>query len=58
MHASQTLPTEPWEDILQLGSITLIRQPVLENENSEFKLVKLCLKIDPVSNPTHAEVLL
>ena len=35
----------------------LVRQPVLETENSESKPVKLHLKIDPESNPARAEVL-
>ena len=35
----------------RLGSLTLVWQSVLEKENSEFKPVKLCLKIGLVSYP-------
>ena len=35
----------------RLGSLTLIWQLVLEKENSKFKPVKLCLKINIVSHP-------
>ena len=37
------------------GSSVLVRQLVKEKENSEFKPVKLCLKIDLVSYPAQAE---
>ncbi len=37
-----------------LGSLALVRQPV-QKENSKFKPVKLCLKIDLVSHPAHVE---
>ena len=33
----------------------MIWQPVLEKENYEFKSIKLCLRIDPVSQPAPAE---
>ena len=39
----------------RLGSSALVRQLVLEKEYSEFKPVKLCLKIDLVSYPARAE---
>ncbi len=35
----------------------MVRQLVEEKENSEFKPVKLCLKIDLVSYPARADVL-
>ena len=38
-----------------LGSSALVRQPVYEKENSEFKLVKLRLKIDSVSHLARVE---
>ena len=38
-----------------LVSLALVRQPVKEKENSEFKSVKLCLKIGLVSHPACAE---
>ena len=37
------------------GFLTLQAQPVYEKENSEFKLVKLQLKIDIVLHPVHVE---
>ena len=39
----------------RLGSSALVRQLVLEKENSELKPVKLRLKIDLVSYPARAE---
>ena len=39
----------------RLGSSALVRQLVKEKENSEFKPVKLRLKIDLVSYPARAE---
>ena len=39
----------------RLGSSALVRQLVQEKENSEFKPVKLRLKIDLVSYPARAE---
>ena len=39
----------------RLGYLALVRQPVLEKKNSEFRLVKLHLKIDFVSHPIGAE---
>ena len=39
----------------RLGSSALVRQLVYEKENSEFKPVKLRLKIDLVSYPARAE---
>ena len=36
-------------------SSALVRQLVYEKDNSEFKPVKLCLKIDLVSYPARAE---
>ena len=39
------------------GSSALVRQLVKEKENPEFKPVKLCLKIDLVSYPARAEML-
>ena len=39
----------------RLGSTALVRQLVEEKENSEFKPVKLHLKIDLVSYPARAE---
>ena len=39
----------------RLGSSALVRQLVQEKENSEFKPVKLGLKIDLVSYPARAE---
>ena len=39
----------------RLGSLALVKQLVWEKENSEFKPVKLRLKIDPVSYPARAE---
>ena len=38
-----------------MGSSALVRQLVQEKENSEFKPVKLRLKIDLVSYPARAE---
>ena len=35
----------------RLGYLTLVRQPVLEKENSVFKSVKLWSKIDLMSQP-------
>ena len=40
----------------RLGSSLLVRQLVLEKENSEFKPVKLRLKIDLVSYPARGLV--
>ena len=34
-----------------MGSLSLVRQPIKEKENSEFKTGVLCLKIDPVKHP-------
>ena len=42
----------------KLGCLTLIWQPVKEKENSEFKPIKLHLKIDLVSRPANAEGLI
>ena len=39
----------------RLGSSTLVRQLVLEKENSEFQPIKLYLKIDLVSYPARAD---
>ena len=39
----------------RLGSSALVRQLAKEKENSEFKPVKLRLKIDLVSYPVRAE---
>ena len=39
----------------RLGSSALVRQLVYEKENSEFKPIKLCLKIDLVSYPARTE---
>ena len=39
----------------RLGSSALVRQLVKQKENSEFKPVKLRLKIDLVSYPARAE---
>ena len=39
----------------RLGSSALVKQLVSEREKSEFKPVKLCLKIDLVSYPARAE---
>ena len=39
----------------RLGSLDLVRQPVKEKENSEFRPVKLRLKIDLVLYPARAE---
>ena len=41
--------------LLWVGSSTLVRQLVQEKENSEFKPVKLRLKIDLMSYPARAE---
>ena len=41
----------------KLGSLVLARQPVYEKENSEFKPVKLRLKIDLVTHPALTEEL-
>ncbi len=41
----------------RLGSSALVRQLVLEKENSELKPVKLCLKIELVSYPGRVEEL-
>ena len=38
---------------MQTGNLALLRQPVLEKENSEFKPALLCSKIDLVSHPIH-----
>ena len=38
-----------------MGSSALVRQLVLENENSEFKPAKLRLKIDFVSYPAQTK---
>ena len=35
----------------RLISLTLVRQPVSEKENSEFETALLCFKIDFVSHP-------
>ena len=42
-----------WQDTL--GTLALIWQPVWEKKNTEFKHVKLCLKIDLVSYPSCAQ---
>ena len=34
---------------------TTVRQLVKEKENSEFKLIELCLKVDLVSYPLRAD---
>ena len=39
-----------------MGFLTLVRQLVQEKENSEFKFVKLHLKIDLVSHPAHMDL--
>ena len=39
-----------------MGSSVLVRQPVLEKENPEFRLVELHLKIDFVSHPARTLV--
>ena len=39
-----------------MGSLTLVQQPVEKKENSEFKPVKLRLKIDLVSHPARGVV--
>ena len=38
-----------------LGSLALLRQPVLKKENSNFKPVELCIKTDLVSHYTHTK---
>ena len=42
-------------NLIITGSLALLRQPVQEKENSEFKPVKLCLKIDLVSHTAYME---
>ena len=49
------LPPAMGKYLGRLGSLPLVRQPVLEKENSEFKSVKLCLRIDLVSHPARVE---
>ena len=39
----------------RLGSLALIREPVLDNENPDLKPVKPCLRIDFVSHSACAE---
>ena len=39
----------------QTGFLGLIRQLVLEKENYDFKPIKMCLKIDLVTNPARAQ---
>ena len=50
------LPQAMGKQQSRLGSSALVRQLVQEKENSEFKPVKLRLKIDLVSYPARAEV--
>ena len=38
-----------------MGYLAVVKQPVSEKENSEFKLAVPCLKIDLVSDPAHGE---
>ena len=38
---------------VRLDSSALVKQPVLEKENSEFKKAVLYLKIDLLLHPTH-----
>ena len=44
------MPLEIYLFSSELGSLALVRQPVLEKENSEFKPALLCLKNDLVSH--------
>ena len=39
----------------RLGSSGRVRDPVYAKENSETKLLKLCLKIDSVSHPARLD---
>ena len=39
-----------------MGSLTLVKQLVEENENSEFKLAVFCLKIDFMLHPVHDRI--
>ena len=49
------LPPVGQADFFRLISLALVRQLVEEKENSEFKPVKLSLKIDLVSYPARGE---
>ena len=49
------LPPEVGELKSRLCSLTIVRQLISEKENSEFKLAKLCIKIELVLHPPRAE---